>query len=88
VRAAVELELAYAWGDCLPQGILGLNADLFRESTQHIADRRLESIGLPAQYGSANPSPWMSETIDLGKEKNFFEARVTEYQSAGALSWD
>jgi ribonucleoside-diphosphate reductase beta chain len=87
VREAVELEMAYAW-DCLPQGILGLNGDLFRDYVQHIADRRLERIGLPAQYGSANPFPWMSETIDLGKEKNFFETRVTEYQSAGALSWD
>jgi ribonucleoside-diphosphate reductase beta chain len=76
--------MAYAGGDCLPQGILGLNADLFRDWTQHIADRRLERIGLRAQYAS----PWMSESIDLGKEKNFFETRVTEYQSTGALSWD
>jgi ribonucleoside-diphosphate reductase beta chain len=26
--------------------------------------------------------------IDLKKEKNFFETRVTEYQTGGALSWD
>jgi len=26
--------------------------------------------------------------IDLRKEKNFFETRVTEYQTGGALSWD
>ena len=69
------------------EGILGLNGDLFREYVQHIADRRLERIGLVAQYGSPNPFPWMSETIDLGKEKNFFETRVTEYQTGGALSW-
>ena len=55
---------------------------------QHVADRRLERIGLPTQYGSLNPFPWMSETIDLSKEKNFFETRVTEYQSGGSLSWD
>jgi hypothetical protein len=36
----------------------------------------------------ANPFPWMAEMIDLKKEKNFFETRVTEYQSGGALSWD
>ncbi len=84
---AVELEVAYA-ADCLPQGILGLNSGLFRQYVQHIADRRLERIGLPAQYGSSNPFPWMSETMDLGKEKNFFETRVTEYQSAGSLSWE
>ncbi len=87
VKQAVELELQYA-ADCLPNGILGLNADLFRDYVQYIADRRLERIGLPMQYGSSNPFPWMSETMDLAKEKNFFETRVTEYQSAGSLNWD
>jgi ribonucleoside-diphosphate reductase beta chain len=86
VEQAVELEIAYA-EDCLPRGILGLNANLFREYVRHIADRRLERIGLPACYGARNPFPWMSETIDLRKEKNFFETRVTEYQSRGTLSW-
>jgi ribonucleoside-diphosphate reductase beta chain len=81
------LEITYAQ-DCLPEGILGLNANLFREYVQHVADRRLERIGLPVQFGSKNPFPWMSETIDLGKEKNFFETRVTEYQGASNLSWD
>ncbi len=87
VREAVELEIEYA-RDCLPRGILGLNADSFRDYVQFIADRRLERIGLQTQYGSSNPFPWMSETIDLSKEKNFFETRVTEYQSASALNWD
>ena len=87
VKQAVELELDYA-ADCLPTGIMGLNAGLFRDYVQHIADRRLERVGLPMQYGSSNPFPWMSETMDLAKEKNFFETRVTEYQSAGSLSWD
>lgn len=86
IRHAVELEIAYAQ-ECLPRGILGLSAPMFREYAQHIADRRLERIGLKAQYGSKNPFPWMSETIDLGKEKNFFETRVNEYQSAASLTW-
>ncbi len=86
VRQAVELECQYA-SDCLPRGILGLTAPMFRDYVQHIADRRLERIGLKALYGSKNPFPWMSETIDLGKEKNFFETRVTDYQSSGNLSW-
>jgi ribonucleoside-diphosphate reductase beta chain len=30
----------------------------------------------------------MSEVLDLKKEKNFFETRVTEYQTGGALNWD
>ena len=86
VRHAVELEIQYAQ-DCLPKGILGLTAPMFREYVQYIADRRLERIGLKSQYGSKNPFPWMSETIDLGKEKNFFETRVTEYQTAANLTW-
>jgi ribonucleoside-diphosphate reductase beta chain len=86
VKEAVELEYAYA-ADCLPRGILGLSAPMFREYVQYIADRRLERIGLQPQYSSKNPFPWMSETIDLGKEKNFFETRVTEYQTAASLEW-
>lgn len=87
VKQAVELELEYA-ADCLPGGILGLNESMFRDYVQYVADRRLERIGLAKQYGSQNPFPWMSETMDLAKEKNFFETRVTEYQSAGSLNWD
>src|SRR5687767_7810260 len=86
IAEAVELEIAYAQ-DCLPRGILGLNAGLFREYVQHIADRRLERIGLKTRYASKNPFPWMSEAIDLGKEKNFFETRVTEYQTGANLTW-
>ncbi len=86
IREAVELEIAYA-KDCLPNGILGLNAGAFRDYVQYIADRRLERINLPAQYGSPNPFNWMSEIMDMSKEKNFFESTVTEYQSGG-LAWD
>lgn len=86
IDEAVDLEIKYAV-DCLPTGILGLNADLFKDYVGFIADRRLERIGLKPKYGTKNPFPWMSETIDLGKEKNFFETRVTEYQTAGNLTW-
>lgn len=86
IKTAVELEVRYAQ-DCLPKGILGLTAPMFRDYVQYIADRRLERIGLKAIYRSKNPFPWMSETIDLGKEKNFFETRVTEYQSSANLTW-
>ena len=54
-----------------------------------IANRRLNQIGLAEQYpGASNPFPWMSEMMDLRKEKHFFETRVIEYQTGGALSWD
>lgn len=86
VQKAVKLEIAYAY-NCLPRGILGLKAELFKDYVEHIADRRLERIGLRAIYGSKNPFPWMSETIDLNKEKNFFETRVTDYQPLASLTW-
>jgi ribonucleoside-diphosphate reductase beta chain len=88
VKQGVELEYQYAV-DTMPRGILGLNASMFREYLEFIANRRLLQIGLPEQYkGATNPFPWMSEMIDLKKEKNFFETRVTEYQTGGSLSWD
>lgn len=86
VREGVELEIKFAT-TVFPKGIFGLNSKGFREYIQHIADRRLQSIGLPVQYGNANPFPWMSEAVDLNKEKNFFETRVTEYQVGGTLDW-
>lgn len=87
VHQAVELEIQYA-EDCLPRGILGLTAPMFREYVQYIANRRLERIGLEPQFkGARNPFPWMSETIDQPKEKNFFETQVNEYQK-GLGSWD
>lgn len=86
IKTAVELEYEYA-KECLPRGILGLNVESIREYLEYIADRRLERIGLAKVYGKENPFPWMSEIIDLRKEKNFFETRVTEYQ-VGGLSWD
>lgn len=88
IRQGVELELQYA-KDTMPNGILGMNAGMFEEYLQFIANRRLSQIGLPEQYpGAENPFPWMSEMLDLKKEKNFFETRVIEYQAGGTLSWD
>jgi ribonucleoside-diphosphate reductase beta chain len=82
------LEVAYA-RDTMPRGVLGMNANMMEEYLHFIANRRLAQIGLAEQYpGVKNPFPWMSEIMDLKKEKNFFETRVTEYQTGGALSWD
>ena len=87
IRLAVELESEYA-RDCLPNGMLGMKSELFEQYVRYIADRRCERIGLPRLFGDENPFPWMSEVVDLRKEKNFFETRVTEYQTGGALSWE
>jgi ribonucleoside-diphosphate reductase beta chain len=88
LKEAVALEITYA-KDVLPKGILGLNADMFVDYMQHIANRRLANLGMDFRYDKdVNPFPWLSETIDLSKQKNFFETKVTEYQNAGALDDD
>lgn len=88
LKSAVELEINYA-KDALPTGILGLNSDMFVDYMQHIANRRLSGLGMDFRYEKdINPFPWLSEVIDLSKQKNFFESKVTEYQNAGALDDD
>jgi len=88
ILQATQLEIEYA-RDTMPRGVLGMNAAMMEEYLQFIANRRLVQIGLPEQFtGVSNPFPWMSEIMDLRKEKNFFETRVTEYQTGGALTWD
>lgn len=88
IRQGVDLEYAYAC-DTMPRGVLGLNSQMFSEYLKFVANRRCRQIGLTELYaGAKNPFPWMSEMIDLKKEKNFFETRVIDYQTGGALSWD
>lgn len=87
-ETAVELEYRYA-EDTMPRGVLGMNASMFKGYLRYIANRRATQIGLEALFpNEENPFPWMSEMIDLKKERNFFETRVIEYQSGGALSWE
>ncbi|MES2826322.1 MAG: ribonucleotide-diphosphate reductase subunit beta [Pseudomonadota bacterium] len=88
ILQGTELEIQYA-RDSMPRGILGMNAVMMEEYLHFIANRRCAQVGLKEQYpGAQNPFPWMSEIMDLRKEKNFFETRVIEYQTGGALSWD
>ncbi len=87
-KQAVELEYRYA-EDTMPRGVLGLNAPMFKSYLRFICSRRCMQIGLdPLFPNEENPFPWMSEMIDLKKERNFFETRVIEYQTGGALSWE
>jgi ribonucleoside-diphosphate reductase beta chain len=88
ILEGTALEIEYA-RDTMPRGVLGMNASMMEEYLQFISNRRLTQLGLPEQFpGAQNPFPWMSEIMDLRKEKNFFETRVIEYQTGGALSWD
>ncbi|MFV8781983.1 ribonucleotide-diphosphate reductase subunit beta [Microbulbifer sp. SA54] len=87
ILEGMELEVAYA-RDTMPRGVLGMNAAMMEEYLHFIANRRLSQLGLKEQFpGAQNPFPWMSEIMDLRKEKNFFETRVIEYQTGGALQW-
>ena len=88
ILQGTQLEIEYA-RDTMPRGVLGMNAAMMEDYLKFIANRRLTQIGLKEEYpGTTNPFPWMSEIMDLKKEKNFFETRVTEYQTGGALAWD
>ncbi|WP_322980785.1 ribonucleotide-diphosphate reductase subunit beta [Pseudomonas sp. C11] len=88
ILQGTQLEIEYA-RDTMPRGVLGMNAAMMEDYLKFIANRRLTQIGLKEEYpGTTNPFPWMSEIMDLKKEKNFFETRVIEYQTGGALSWD
>lgn len=88
ILEGTQLEVNFA-RESMPRGVLGMNAAMMEEYLQFIANRRLAQLGLPEQFpGAKNPFPWMSEIMDLRKEKNFFETRVIEYQTGGALNWD
>ena len=88
ILEGTALEIEYA-RDTMPRGVLGMNAAMMEEYLHFIANRRLNQLGLSEQFpGAQNPFPWMSEIMDLRKEKNFFETRVIEYQTGGALNWD
>ncbi|WP_417777207.1 ribonucleotide-diphosphate reductase subunit beta [Stutzerimonas xanthomarina] len=71
ILQGAQLEIEYA-RDTMPRGVLGMNAAMMEDYLKFIANRRLTQIGLKEQYpGTTNPFPWMSEIMDLKKEKNF-----------------
>ena len=83
---AVQLEKDFI-KDCLPVNSVGLSAEEFCQYIDYIADRRLNGVGLePLNPSAINPFPWLAEMMDVKKEQNFFEGRVTEYQKASSLS--
>lgn len=86
IKEAVVHEQNYV-DDAMPNGFLGLNPQTVKDYVEHIADRRLERLGMEPEYRKDNPFPWMSEVSDVSKEKNFFETKVTEYQNSGSLEW-
>jgi ribonucleoside-diphosphate reductase beta chain len=86
MREAIALEKDFI-RDCLPVNAVGLRLEDFQTYIDYIADRRLEGCGLaPLSGGIKNPLPWLAEMMDIAKEQNFFEGRVTEYQKASSLT--
>jgi ribonucleoside-diphosphate reductase beta chain len=85
MREGIALEKEFVL-DCLPEDIVGMTQKDFLEYVDYNADRRLTSLGLPAlSTVKNNPFLWLDEVIFLKKEKNFFETRVTEYQTSGSV---
>ena len=59
------------------------------EQFRFTANRRARQLGMDEPFpGAQNALPWLDEQSNMRKEKNFFETRVTEYQTGGALNWD
>jgi ribonucleoside-diphosphate reductase beta chain len=85
MKQAIDLEVEFI-RDCLPVSALGLSSDEFEQYIRYIGDRRLKGVGLdPLSEDASNPFPWLAEMMDIQKEQNFFEGRVTEYQKASSL---
>ena len=85
MREGVELEKEFV-RDCLPEDIVGMRQQEFLDYVDFNADRRLAGLSLPTLSKiRSNPFSWLDEVIFLKKEKNFFETRVTEYQTSGSV---
>jgi len=81
-------EAAYA-RYILREPILGYCADDHVAQFRYIANRRARQLGVNEPFPGADCAlPWLDEQSNIRKEKNFFETRVTEYQTGSVLSWD
>ncbi len=86
MREGVDLEKEFVL-DCLPEDLVGMTQKDFLDYVDYNADRRLLGLGLPPLSAvQTNPFLWLDEVIFLEKEKNFFETRVTEYQTGGSVT--
>jgi ribonucleoside-diphosphate reductase beta chain len=86
-QEAEACEIEYA-NYILRDPILGYCADDHIAQFRFIANRRAKSLKLKAPFpGAENVLGWLDEQTNMRKEKNFFETRVTEYQTGGALNW-
>lgn len=85
---AETAETAYA-SYILREPMLGYNAAQHIEQFRYIANRRARQLGFDEPFPGADCAlPWLDEQSNIRKEKNFFETRVTEYQTGGGLTWE
>jgi ribonucleoside-diphosphate reductase beta chain len=84
---AIDAEVAFA-EDLLTGGVAGLSAVDVRAYLEHVADRRLEQVGMAPVYGTRNPFAFL-ELQDVQELSNFFERKVSAYQVAvgGSVSF-
>ena len=89
IQEAVDIEREVCIVRTLQYPLSGVSTEQCIAYLEYIADRRLTQLGLPVLYNQTeSPFPWMAEMVDIRKEKNFFETTVTDYKSAGTLTWD
>lgn len=85
---AIDCEMTFA-EDLISNGIAGLSLNDMRQYLEYIADQRLESLSIRARYNTKNPFDFM-ELQDMQELANFFERRVSAYQTgvSGQISFD
>lgn len=85
---AIECEMEFA-NDVLQLGVAGLSAKDMRQYLEYCADQRLESLSIAPRYNVKNPFGFM-ELQDMQELANFFERRVSAYQTgiSGSVSFD
>ncbi|MFN7728692.1 MAG: ribonucleotide-diphosphate reductase subunit beta [Bdellovibrio sp.] len=88
IEEAIECEMAFAQ-DMLEHGVAGLSLKDVRQYLEFVADQRLLSLHIAPRYKSKNPFAFM-ELQDMQELANFFERRVSAYQTGitGNVSFD
>lgn len=76
-------------GYILRDPILGYSKEAHHGQFRYTANRRAKQLGFEEPFPGAEATlPWLDEQANMRKEKNFFETKVTEYQTGGGLKWD
>lgn len=82
-REGVKVTLDFM-DDAIPMRLIGINNDSMCQYVKYVTDQLLVNMGYDKMYNVENPFTFM-ETIGMMVKTNFFEARVTEYQSAQVM---